>query len=72
MHLTLLTPRYVIKYLNFLAYTYNYDTTAEHNSEEAAGDVLKKHLCWSFFFIKLQAFRPATLLKRDPYTDVFL
>ena len=28
-----------------------------------------KHLCWSFFLIKLQA---ATLLKRDFSTDVFL
>ena len=24
-----------------------------------------KHLCWRLFLIKLQAFRPATLLKRD-------
>ena len=31
-----------------------------------------KHLCWSLFFTKLQAFRPATLLKRDSYTGVFL
>ena len=44
-----------------------------------AGGVLKnfanftwKHLCWSLFFTKLQAFRPATLLKRDTYTGVFL
>ena len=31
-----------------------------------------KHLCWSLFLIKLklQAFRPATLLKRDSNTDV--
>ena len=51
----------------------------EQNSEAAVGDVLKnfanftgKHLCWSLFFKKLQAFRPATLLKRDSYTGVFL
>ena len=31
-----------------------------------------KHLCWSFYLIKLQSFRPATLLKRDCYTGVFL
>ena len=31
-----------------------------------------KHLCWSLFFTKLQAFRPATLLKIDSYTGVFL
>ena len=31
-----------------------------------------KHLCWSLFLIKLQAFRPATLLKRDFNTGVFL
>ena len=31
-----------------------------------------KYLCWSLFFTKLQAFRPATLLKRDSYTGVFL
>ena len=44
-----------------------------------AGGVLKnfanftwKHLSWSLFFKKLQAFRPATLLKRDSYTGAFL
>ena len=25
----------------------------------------RKHLCWGLFLIKLQAFRPATFLKRD-------
>ena len=30
-----------------------------------------KHLCWRLFFTKLQAFRPATLLKIDSYTSVF-
>ena len=32
----------------------------------------EKHLCWSLFIIKLQAFRPATLLKSDSSTGVFL
>ena len=31
-----------------------------------------KHLCCSFFLIKLQAWRPATLLKRDSNASVFL
>ena len=31
-----------------------------------------KHLRWSFFLIKLQQIRPATLLKLDSNTDVFL
>ena len=31
-----------------------------------------KHQCWSLFLIKLQAFMPATLLKRDSITIVFL
>ena len=31
-----------------------------------------KHLCWSLFFIKSQIFRPATLVKRDSNTGVFL
>ena len=51
----------------------------EQNSEVLAGGVFKifanftgKHLCWSLFFTTLQAARPATLLKRDPYTGVFL
>ena len=30
----------------------------------------RKHLCCSIFLIKLQAFRPATLLKRDSNTGV--
>ena len=51
----------------------------KQNSEAAAGGVLKnfanftgKHLCWSLFFKKLQAFRSEMLLKRDSYTGVFL
>ena len=51
----------------------------EQNSKKAAGSVLKifanftgKHLCWSLFFTKLQAFRHAILLKGDSYTGVFL
>ena len=31
-----------------------------------------KDLCWSLFLIKLQAFRTATILKRDSNTVVFL
>ena len=30
-----------------------------------------KHFCWGLFLIKLQAFRPATLLKRNFNTGVF-
>ena len=30
-----------------------------------------KRLCWSIFLIKLQTFRPGTLLKRDSNTSVF-
>ena len=32
----------------------------------------RKHLCLTLFLIKLQTFRPATLLKRDSKTVVFL
>ena len=31
-----------------------------------------KHLYWNLFLIKLHAWRPATLLKRDSNTDFFL
>ena len=31
-----------------------------------------KHLCWSLFLRKLQAFRSATLLERDSNTNVLL
>ena len=31
-----------------------------------------KHLCWSLFLIKLRGFRPATFLKRDSNTGVYL
>ena len=51
----------------------------EQNSRKATGGVLNifanltgKHLCWSLFFTKLQAFRHAILLKGDSYTGVFL
>ena len=30
-----------------------------------------KHLCWGLFLIKLNAFKPATFLKRDFHTGVF-
>ena len=33
-------------------------------------NVTGKNLCWIFLFIKLQAFRPANLLKKTP-TQVF-
>ena len=36
------------------------------------GNFTGKHLCWSLFLIKLQAFRLVTLSKRDSNTDVFL
>ena len=32
----------------------------------------EKHLCWCLFLIKLQAWRPTTLSKRDSNTGVFL
>ena len=32
----------------------------------------RNHLCWSLFLKKLQTFRPAFLLKREPNTGVFL
>ena len=31
-----------------------------------------KHQCWSLFLIRLQAFRPATLSRKDSNTGVFL
>ena len=51
----------------------------EQNSEAVAGGVFEnfanftgKHLCWSLFFTKLQAFRPATLLKKRLLHRCFL
>ena len=32
----------------------------------------RKYLCWSLFLIKLQAFRPVTLFKKDSNTSVLL
>ena len=32
----------------------------------------RKHLCWSLFLIKLQAFKPVYLLKKDSNTGAFL
>ena len=59
--------------------TYDYTLNCTYSSDTATGVVLKnfanftgKHLCWSLFFTRLQAFRPAALLKRDSYTGVFL
>ena len=36
------------------------------------GILTEKYLRWRLFLIKLQNFRPATLLKREPNTGVFL
>ena len=36
------------------------------------GNSTGKHLCWSLFLINLQILRPATLLKKDCSTSVFL
>ena len=36
------------------------------------GDFTGKNLCWSLFLIKLQAWRPSTLLRRDCNTGIFL
>ena len=35
-------------------------------------DILGKHLCHSLFFNKVAGLKPATLLKRDSDTGVFL
>ena len=35
-------------------------------------NLTEKHLCWSLFLIKMEARGPATLLKRDSNTDLFL
>ena len=55
----------------------NLQITKEH-LEAVTGGVLQnfamltgKDLCWSLFLIKLQAFRPATLLKRDSDIGVY-
>ena len=51
---------------------------SSHRRCSVKKDVLKrfanftKHPCWSLFLIKLHAFRPATLLKRDSNTGVLL
>ena len=70
---------FYIIYNYILTYTYNSDTAARVELRNSHWVVLQnfanftgKHLCWSLFFKKLQAFRPATLLKRDSYTGVFL
>ena len=34
--------------------------------------ITRKHLCWSLFFSKIAGPLPATLLKRDSNTGVFL
>ena len=51
----------------------------QNNQPLSEADVLKnfaiftgKHLCWSLFLTKLQAFRLATLLKRESKAGVFL
>ena len=39
---------------------------------ENFADFTGKKLCWNLFLLKLQAFWPENLLKRDSNTDVFL
>ena len=42
------------------------------NSDVALKNFLTKHLCWSLFLIKIQAYSPANLLKRHSNTGVLL
>ena len=39
---------------------------------ETLANFTRKHLHWNLFLIKLQVFRPATLLKRNSNTGIFL
>ena len=32
----------------------------------------KKHMCWNLFLLRLQPWRPTTLLKKDSNTGIFL
>ena len=36
------------------------------------GNFTGEHLCWSLFLVKLQGWRPATLLKRNTNTGTFV
>ena len=56
----------LVAYINFEATA----PTAESLDPENRFTVTD--LCWSLYFIKLQALRPTTLLKRDSNTGVFL
>ena len=58
---------------------YFYNETRSNHQKCSIKPVLKnfaiftrKRLCWSLFLVKLQAFRPAILLKRNSSTTVFL
>ena len=74
-------------YIDFYTFiTYNYILTDTRNSDTAAevefissprgvlknfANFTRKHLCWSLVFTKLQAFRTATLLKKDSEEHLF-
>ena len=52
---------------------------SSHQRHSVKKDALKnfviftgKHLCWSLLLIKLEDYRPKTLLKRNPNTGAFL
>ena len=70
---------YGISVLMYALIFYLWLSGSSHQRDSVKKGVLKnfavftgKHLCWSLFLKKLQAWRPATLLKRGSNTGVFL
>ena len=61
-----------IRFLNgFIQFSVQYINTTR-TSRSVMFFEIGKHLCWSLFFVKFQAWRHINLLKRDCNRDVFL
>ena len=55
-----------------LSWKLNLSYVKQYNESELCEAITDAHLCWSLLLMKLQAFRPATSLRRDSNTGVFL
>ena len=75
----IIVPVYLSEYVCFFYHYFHFQSKKFKSSRSQMSfkiDVFKnfaiftgKHLCWSFFVIKLPAYKPANLLKRDSKTN---
>ena len=70
--ITILYPRTSKNFYHHIKFRKSIMNSEDSTKKAVLKNFLRKHLCWSLFFIKMQTYRPANLLKRHSNTGVFL